>query len=54
MNFQSNLEECSFEIKEGEEYEETIFTDFLVTGGIPVYQEIMNRDKLKQLINQNI
>jgi len=48
------LEECSFEIKEGEEYEETIFTDFLVTGGIPVYQEIMDRQKLKNLINKKL
>jgi len=41
-------------VKEGEEYEETIFTDFLVTGGIPVYQEIVNREKLKNMINQKL
>jgi len=32
-------------------FKETIYTDFLTVGHIPVYQEIKNRPKLKDFIN---
>jgi hypothetical protein len=50
-NFGTNLNECQFELVEGESYAPTIYTDFLTTGMTPVYQEVTDRAKLKEIVN---
>jgi dynein heavy chain len=53
-NFGYNYNECQFEIEEGEKYTPTVYTDFLTTGMTPVYQEITDRAKLKEVVNQKL